>query len=179
MFRSSYDSSLRLARDHILPKLSKRQIEKFPARIFVSRDNSSDINHRPMIGEGELFAELQKNGFERLYFEHLSPLEQLAAIQAAESVVSVHGAFFAHMAFARPQTHFVELANLQLQRHRWGDFLGNAHASGCRYSTVFADAAENDPTQLRPISTGMSPVRVGRRAIDKIIEVALSPDPRL
>lgn len=178
VFRSSYDVSLRLARDHILSKLQKKLIRKFPSKIFVSRDNSSGINYRPMGGEAELFAELRRNGFEQLYFEHLTPLEQIAAIQAAESVVSVHGAFFAHMAFARPQCHFVELANLQLKRHRWGDFLGNAHASGCRYSTVFADAAEDDPSKLRPISTGMSPVRVGKKAIDKIVEVALQPDLR-
>ena len=177
-FRSSYDLSLRLAREHILPKVDKTLIQKFPRRIFVSRDSSLGINHRPMAGESELIRELRRNGFERLYFEHLSPLEQIAAIQAAESVVSVHGAFFAHMAYARPETHFVELANLQLQRHRWGDFLGNAHASGCRYSTVFADAAEDDPSQLRPISTGMSPVRIGHKAVSKIVEVALQPDLR-
>lgn len=165
---STFDTSLRLMREHALKLMPKGLTEKFPRKIWVSRDNRAGINQRPMVGEAELFAELQRHGFERVYFEHLSPWEQIAAIRAADCVISMHGAFFSNMMFARPETHFIELGTLQIQRHRWGDFLGNAHSSQCRYSTVFVDAAEDDPSKLRPISTGMSPVRVGPKAINLI-----------
>ena len=171
VLESTFDSSLRLTRERALKYIPKGLIEKFPRKIWVSRDNRAGINQRPMVGEAELFAELQAHGFERIYFEHLSPLEQIAAIQAADSIISMHGAFFANMMFARPETHFIELGTLQIQRHRWGDFLGNAHSAQCRYSTVFVDAAEDEPSKLRPISTGMSPVQVGRKAIDLIVSL--------
>lgn len=168
---NTYDVSLRLMRERALKLLPPELSGQFPKKIWVSRDNTSSINQRPMVGEDELFAELSNQGFEKIYFEHLSPWQQIAAVQAADTVISMHGAFFTNMMFARPQTHFVELGTIQIQRHRWGDFLGNAHASGCRYTTVFVDAAEPDPSTVRPISTGMSGVRVGRKAIEAISQI--------
>ena len=98
-------------------------------------------------------------------------------MNAARVIVSAHGAFFANMMFAHPDAHVIEIGSVQTQFHRWGDFLGNAHVARCRYSVVFADLAQQDPSVIPPITEGLIGVQVGRTAIDLICDLAEGGQP--
>lgn len=173
ILKNTYDVSLRLLRERALSLISESDLQKMPKRIWISRDNKSEsVKLRPLEGEEKLVEQLRHLGFERLYFENMDPLEQIAAVHAADVVGAAHGAFFANMIFAKPDAHFIEIGSAQSQFHRWGDFLGNAHASGCRYSVVFADIAKSDPSQIGSIKDGHVGVRIGDKAIDLICRLA-------
>ncbi|WP_209054645.1 glycosyltransferase family 61 protein [Paracoccus sp. R12_2] len=172
-FKNSYDVSMRLLRERVLSMIDPKLIAAMPKKIWVSRDNSSDaVNARQMYGEDILVARLKREGFEQLHFEHLTPQEQVAAVHAADVIGSFHGAFFGHMMFARPDAHVIEVGSVQTQLHRWGDFLGNAHVAGCRYSKVYADVASDDPAKILPITDGLVGVGVGAEAIDLVTRLA-------
>lgn len=177
LFKNSYDVSLRLLREHALAMIDPGLVARMPRRIWVSRDSRASINRREMPGEKRLVRRLEQHGFEQVYFEHMSPMEQIAAIHAADVIGAAHGAFFGHMIFARPDAHVIEVGSIQTQMHRWGDFLGNAHAGGCRYSTVFADTASDDPADIRSITEGLIGVQVGDAAIDLICRLAVEGQP--
>ena len=173
ILKNTYDVSLRLLRERALTMISQADLDKMPKRIWVSRDpKAHTVNQRQMIGEEKLVARLREQGFEQVYFENMSPLEQIAAVYGAEVIGSAHGAFFANMMFANPDAHVIEVGSVLTQFHRWGDFLGNAHASGCRYSIVFADTATDDPSDIPSINDGLVGVRLGDRAIDTICRLA-------
>lgn len=177
-FKNSYDVSLRLLREHALSLIDPVRQTSMPKKIWISRDNTAaGVNSREMVGEHRLVEELKRQGFEQMFFEHMTPLEQISAINAADTIGSFHGAVFAHMMFARPDAHVVEVGSVQTQMHRWGDFLGNAHVSGCRYSMVFADTASDRPDEIQPIAEGLIGVRVGSRAIDLIAKLAAEGQP--
>ena len=173
ILKNTYDVSLRLLRERALSMISKADLDKMPKRIWISRNNhNANVNQRPLVGEERLVARLRELGFEQMFFENMEPLEQIAAVHAAEVVGAAHGAFFGNMIFANPNAHFIEVGSVQTQFHRWGDFLGNAHASGCRYSVVFADTAQDDPSEICSIKQGLIGVRIGDRAIDLICRLA-------
>lgn len=172
VFKNSYDISLRLLRERAVSMIDPAMIEAAPKRIWVSRSRAADVNQRPLIGEEKLLARLKKSGFKQVVFENMTPMEQIAAIRGADVIGAAHGAFFANMMFARPETHFIEVGSMQTMMHRWGDFLGNAHAAGCRYSMVFADLASDQPDRASLIGDGLIGVKVGDRAIDLIARLA-------
>lgn len=176
VFKNSYDVSLRLLRERAVAMLDPVKVAAAPKRIWVSRSRDAGVNQRPLLGEDRLLERLTRAGFRQVFFETMTPLEQITAIQGAEVIGAAHGAFFANMMFARPETHFIELGSLQTMMHRWGDFLGNAHAAGCRYSMVFADLATDSPDRASLIGDGLVGVRVGDRAIDLIARLADSAD---
>ena len=166
------DRSLRLLRDRAVALLDPDMIAQQPRRIMVARDaEGSNTRDRRMRDPSDLAGHLQQRGFHIVHFEHLSPLEQIAQMHAADIIVADHGAFFANMTYARPETHVIEIGTLQTQRHRWGDFLTNAHASGCRYTTVFADVASDTPHTVAPVGDGLLGVRVGPSARDRILRL--------
>ncbi|MCF3973801.1 glycosyltransferase 61 family protein [Paracoccus salsus] len=172
-FKNSYDVSMRLLRERVLSMIDPKLIAAMPKKIWVSRDNRSDaVNSRQMYGEDALVARLKREGFEQMHFEHLTPHEQVAAVHAADVIGSFHGAFFGHLMFARSDAHVIEVGSVQTQLHRWGDFLGNAHVAGCRYSKVYADVASKNPEKIRPIADGLVGVRVAPAAIDFITRLA-------
>lgn len=172
-FKNSYDVSLRLLREHAHSLMDPKLVAQMPKKIWVSRDNRhQNVNSRAMHGEEELVRELKRQGFEQMFFEHMTPLEQIAAVSAAEVIGAVHGAFFGHMCFAQPHAHVIEVGSVQTQLHRWGDFLGNAHVAGCSYSKVYADVASDTPDQIPAISEGLYGVAVGPDAIDLICQLS-------
>jgi hypothetical protein len=178
VLKNTFDRSLRLMRERALSKVSGLPAQDLPKRIFVVRDPRNDaINQRGFYGQDMLWNRLQELGFEKVYFERLTPLEQIAYMNAAEVVVSAHGAFFANMMFANPDAHMIEIGSVQTQLHRWGDFLGNAHVAGCRYSVVFADLAQEDPAVIPPITDGLIGVQVGKAALDLICDLAQDGQP--
>ncbi|WP_199258320.1 glycosyltransferase 61 family protein [Paracoccus binzhouensis] len=169
---ASYDSSLRLLREHALCQLPARLVGERPRLVWMGRDEGGEARARGITGHKSLLAELSARGFRVVAFEHLSPLEQIAQMQAADIVIAPHGAGLANMVYARPGALVIEIGTRQTQLHRWGDFLSAAHVSGCHYDTVFADVAGlSDLGRVPPVSDGLLGVHVGRNATRRILEL--------
>lgn len=166
---NSFDSGQRLLRETALARLDPALLRDLPKRIYVARaENSDAARSRGVEGQAALLEALAARGFERVYFEKMTPLMQIASMQAAEIMISPHGAGFANMLFARPEALVIEIGTRQTQLHRWGDFLSVAHAAGCRYATVFADVNTDGPDAVPSVEDGLLGIRLGRRAIEQI-----------
>ncbi|QBX35479.1 glycosyltransferase family 61 protein [Paracoccus liaowanqingii] len=168
----SYESSLGLLRKVALLQMELANVGPTPRLIWMDRDEGGEARARGLSGHEPLLAELTARGFEKVIFERLSPLEQIATMNRADIVIAPHGAGLANMVFAKPGARVIELANRQIQLHRWGDFFKCAHVSRCHYDTVFADIeGHDDPTTNPPISAGLKGVRIGARATDRIVQI--------
>lgn len=169
---SSFDSCLRLLRDHALRRVPQSMVAGMPKLVWMGRDESGDARARGIGGHEALLEELTARGFETVIFEHLAPLEQIAAMQAADIVIAPHGAGLVNMAYARPETLVIEIGSRQTQLHRWGVFHSAAHVAGCRYDAVFADImGATNPEGVPPISKGLLGVTLGKRATDRILRI--------
>lgn len=172
VFKNSYDTSLRLLRERALSILDPAQLSRLPRRIIVSRDPDYGARDRELQGADALVAALKPHGFVEVVFERMDPLQQIASIHAADIVIAEHGAALAHMAFARPDAHVVEIGTPQTQAFRWGDFLGNAHVAGCAYTTIFADISGDAPEIIHSVKDERHKgVRIGKRALDALVEL--------
>ncbi|TJZ90031.1 glycosyltransferase family 61 protein [Paracoccus gahaiensis] len=168
----SYESSLGLLRKVALLQMELANIGQTPRLIWMDRDEGGEARARGISGHEPLLAELTARGFQKVVFERLSPLEQIATMNRADIVIAPHGAGLANMVFAKPGARVIELGNRQIQLHRWGDFFKCAHVSRCRYDTVFADIeGHDDPTTNPPISAGLLGIRIGARAKDRILQI--------
>jgi len=141
---NSVDSALFKLRARALRAIEGKDVSHLPRRFWVAREGEASRS-RPMKGEQELVDMLRLFGFATVTFESLSPLEQIAIMANAEMMISYHGAGFANMLFAAPQSHVIELGTLQTAVWRWGDFWRLAHVSQCRYVSFFADFNKDDP----------------------------------
>lgn len=168
--KNSFDGSLRLLRERGLSLLDRSAVAALPSRIIVSRDPGQGARDRGMEGADALAEALAPHGFVEVFFERMSPLEQIASMQAADIMVAGHGAGFANMVFSRPDAHVIEIGTAQTQAHRWGDFLPNAHVSGCTYTTIFADISGDAPEVVPAMTEGHRGIRIGRRALDAVVE---------
>lgn len=169
---ASYDSSLRLLREHALRQVPGKLVEERPRLIWMGRDESGEARARGITGHKPLLAELSARGFEVVAFEHLGPLEQIAQMQAADILIAPHGAGLANMVYAKSGALVIEIGTRQTQLHRWGDFLPAAHVSRCHYDTVFADVAGlSDLARVPPVSEGLLGVHVGRDATRRILDL--------
>ncbi len=75
-----------------------------PAKVFIARRGS-----RALVNHGEVESLLGQRGYFTRYFEDLPMIEQWATMRNAESVVAVHGAAVANLAFAKRRPRVVEL----------------------------------------------------------------------
>jgi len=89
-------------REKILPTLTKKP----PLRLYVSRN---DASRRRILNEGEIFALLQKHGFQKVQLSRLSFKEQAELFYSAEVVVAPHGAGLSHLVFCAPKTPVLEI----------------------------------------------------------------------
>lgn len=173
VYRNSFDTGMRLLRQDGLRRLDRKTSSDLPKRIWIGRDVSSgQARDRANLGEAELLEALRTRGFETLYMERLSPLEQIAAWHGAEVIVAPHGAGLANMMFARSAAEIIEIGTRQTLKHRWGDFLGNAHVARCRYSTVFADVngtPRDDTIPVTSMSEGLRGIDIGQPAVDAVL----------
>lgn len=167
----SYDMNLRLLREAALAQVPQTA-RTTPKLIWMGRDEGGEARARGIDGHQPLLEELIGLGFEQIAFEHLSPLEQIAAMNGADVLIAPHGAGLANMIYAKPDATVIEIGTRQTQLHRWGDFLKCAHVSRCRYDTVFADIEGIDDLAIMPkMSDGHRGVKVSRNATDRIISI--------
>lgn len=73
--------------------------------IYISRKNSS----RTFDNESEIEEMLKKQGYDIVYSEHLTFLEQITLFQSARVVIAVHGAGLANLIWCHPGSHVIEL----------------------------------------------------------------------
>lgn len=167
---NSFDASQRLLRQvGIFRAGQDASATPMPRRVYVDRAEGQDARSRGIKGDDVLLEALEARGFERVYFEKLTPLDQIRVMQSAEILISPHGAGLANMIFARSDALCIEIGTRQTQLHRWGDFLPCAHVSQCRYATVFADVLADDPRDVPSIKDGHIGIHVGQRALDEIL----------
>lgn len=86
--------------------LKDYKIKDGKKRIFISRENSA-IRH--IINENEVFILLEPFGFEKVYMEKLSVIEQAQIMRESEYIISTHGAGMTNILFAQKGTIVIEL----------------------------------------------------------------------
>lgn len=172
VIQATFDRSQRLLRDHALRMVTRTMVSAMPRLVWVGRTEGGAARQRALTGAEPLLEGLRARGFETVLFEHLPPLAQIAAMQAADIVVAPHGAGLANMLYARPDSLVIEIGNSQTQLYRWGDFLAGAHAARCAYDTVFCDlSGAEESGSPQTVRDGMLGTHVGRRATDIILSL--------
>lgn len=79
-------------------------------RIFIGRRPASEVAVR-LINQEVVSSTLSKQGFETVFLEDLSIMEQRALFEEAEIVVATHGAGLANLVFAPSSTLVIEIMN--------------------------------------------------------------------
>jgi capsular polysaccharide biosynthesis protein len=124
----------------------------------------------------ESWKRLQSNliakGFQEVFFEELSPLEQAAAVNRASVIVAAHGAGVTNMLFASSKTKFIEVGNLKTTGGRLAAFHQLAQVAGCRYTIALGDRAD---AEVYPNgSPELSAVHLSQAAVDRITDEAIA-----
>lgn len=146
--------------------LALPRTRNYPRYIYVRRKSG---NARPIIGEDKLMTILQNLGFVTISFEDYTPAEQAQIINDASIMVSSHGAGFTNMLYGNPTATFIELSNLQLARHRFGEFHMMAAASGATHVHFFTDHDFPDDTKTPNVhADGLRGVRLPEVALNRI-----------
>ena len=157
---NSCDQMLLRLREKALERVADGNWDHLPRRFWVGRKSE---RQRDMAGESELVEEMRRRDFAVVYFEDLSPLEQVAIMSRAEVMASYHGAGFANMLFAGENTHCIEVGTLQTCLFRWQDFMPHVLASGCRYTSLFGDYNIPDPEEAdERRGKSLAPVALGK-----------------
>ena len=105
-------------------------------KIFIGR---SAAKHRVLIHEMEIWAQLQKRGFESVKCEKLSVQEQAEVFGAADVVVGAHGAALTNLVFCRPGTRVVELFSPAYVNPCYRDL---CVAAGLRHAAVIGNGKD-------------------------------------
>ena len=128
--------------DRFRPELLQSVRDEFSAnhsdaphrRIYISRAKAA---RRKLLNEDQVWAVLEKLGFEKVFMEDLDFQDQVAMMQQAAIVVAPHGAAITNILFCRPGTHVVEIADLSFPNP---NFYALASAMGHRYWILNADS---------------------------------------
>lgn len=91
-----------MLRKVFLPESPRRDGRR---RLYVSR---RDAATRRLANEDEIYARLERRGFERIVMSELSPPEQASLFQSAEAVVGPHGAGFSNLVFCERGSLVIE-----------------------------------------------------------------------
>jgi hypothetical protein len=116
--------------DRIFP--SKRQFSKY---IYISRQRAKT---RKLLNEKELKVELEKIGFETVYFENMSLADQFSAVREAKFIVGIHGAGMANILSAKRSPHYLEVWSGHHGVHPCLSAL--ADVGFIKYDSVYGDA---------------------------------------
>lgn len=98
-------------------------------RIFMSRKNATI---RRIINEQTVFELLEPLGFEKVFMEKLSVIEQAELIHESEIIVGIHGAALTNIVFARKGTLIIEL----FQEHLEKCFFELSHTMNLKYHAI-------------------------------------------
>jgi capsular polysaccharide biosynthesis protein len=99
--------------------------------VYISR---AEATYRRLVNEDEVWALLQKAGFERVRMEALSFEQQVQLMRETAVLVAPHGAGLANMLFLDPSACVVEIA---VKEYPSPDFYAMAASLGLRYGVLF------------------------------------------
>jgi len=119
-------------------------------RIYVSRAHSTD---RLMLNEQRVHDTVKRYGFDIVFMEDYSLVEQMAIASNAETLVGPHGAGLANMVFAAPGSDIVELIP---ERYMTPLFRQLAIDCKHRYSVLIGTMAKSDGQTNPDISAGLN-----------------------
>ncbi|WP_050527045.1 glycosyltransferase 61 family protein [Pseudorhodobacter aquimaris] len=163
---NAFSSSLSALRRRGLRAIEGKDFSYLPKRFFVGLPDDAPS----IVGAEQLLEMLRLFGFQRVDFDKLSPLEQIAIMANAEMAITPHSANLTHMMFASPQTFVLVLGTLQTAVHRWDEYWGHAHVSGCHYISFFADFDAPDPKVSPSIDLdGMVPVALSDQTVAEVL----------
>ena len=99
-------------------------------RLYVSRSRQ---NWRQLTNEAAVVSVLERYGFETIYFEDMSFVEQVRTMYEAAIFIGIHGANMTNLLFMEPGTHVVEMMS-----HTYVNpsYLAMADSIGVQYSLV-------------------------------------------
>jgi hypothetical protein len=107
----------------------------FSRHVYLSRKKRGV---RYVENEEEILRQLQKEGFEAIFFEDLSVWEQIAMMSRAERFISLHGAGLSNLMFMPPGAMVLELINEAYAHAEYTfPFWKLAHAVGLDYRALF------------------------------------------
>ena len=86
-------------------KVSNKNIPKY---ILISRLNST---RRRLLNEDNLFNQLKKHGFKKIFFEKLSYEKQIELSMNCKIMIGYHGAGLTNLIFMKKNTHLIEIYN--------------------------------------------------------------------
>jgi hypothetical protein len=170
MHLNMHEASLRKLREHAYSLLDGKDFLHLPRKFVIGRK----IDHpraRVMEGAEKFENELLSNGFEKVYFEDLSPLEQVAIMRNCDTMVAAHGAGMANMLFASPDARVIEIGNLDSTGGRLNAFVQLADVSGCNYTNFFMDRVSDNPEDVK--TGGLSSILVTDIGARKLLEAVL------
>ncbi len=90
--------------------LSKVKIKKnYPKKIFISRENDSNLDLRRIVNSSEVESFLENMGFHIITLANHSFNEQISLFNNAKTIIGLHGAGFANMIFSKKKTNIIEI----------------------------------------------------------------------
>jgi len=105
-------------------------------KIFIGR---GEAKHRPLIHEKEIWAQLQKRGYDSVDCGKLSVQKQAEVFGSADMVVGAHGAALTNLVFCYPGTQVVELLSPSYVNPCYRDLCVAANLS---YAAVIGDGRD-------------------------------------
>ncbi|GHB95340.1 glycosyltransferase family 61 protein [Cerasicoccus arenae] len=100
---------MKALRDHLIQQAGIKRNPKKRTRLFISRKKAPK---RKIINEDEVESALKPLGFQTVYFEDYSLLEQMKLCANAELFVGIHGAGLSNMLFLPPDAKVLEIQKL-------------------------------------------------------------------
>ena len=97
--------TIEFLRQTFLPEISSIQ-KNYGEKIYISRARAKN---RQIINESEVIELLSQWGFQTIYLEEISVLEQVAAFANAKTIVAPHGSGLTNLVFCSPDTKVIEL----------------------------------------------------------------------
>ena len=99
-------------------------------RLYVSRSRQK---WRQLTNEAEVVAVLKRYGFETIYFEEMTFVEQVSTMYEAAIFIGIHGANMTNILFMTPGSHAVEMMS---DTYINPSYLSMADSIGVNYSLV-------------------------------------------
>lgn len=122
-------------------------------KIYIGRKNILDVNNSRHIVDEEILQDyLKSHGYETVFFEDLSFVEQIDIVSRSSHIITHNGSSMVNTLFSQNNTQIVEIRNSVLQQHDaymfWSEWFNKKHyivkCFGSNSSKEIIDAIEFD-----------------------------------
>lgn len=128
--------------DRLLAALGAQPRADLPRNLFLARRSTRNISN-----QSEIEVLLGARGFVTIFPEDLSPTDQFALFNAAETIIAVHGAGIAPLLYRHPDAPLHHLVEILPAGHMTDFFRLMAQQVGCRWTGV---RGRLKPKYIRP-----------------------------